>query len=302
MDEARALPEVPSTVTALGFFDGVHLGHRALLERAVADANRLGCASAVLTFDDDDPLYKPSAPRLTDTQTRLSLIADCGIQYAFVFSFERIRALSPADFVRDVLVGQCHTRLAECGFNFRFGKNAAGDADTLRRLMSAAGGEARTVEAQRTAAGELISSSAVRAALERGDMQTVTEMLGREYSLTLPVLHGKELGRTIGLPTINQSFPPHFAIPAYGVYAATCEIDGVSLPAVTNVGVRPTVGGSSVNCESHILNYSGWLYGKTVRLTLHRHVRPEIKFDSLTALKAQIEKDICEVKKEYGIH
>ncbi len=299
--DSAGIPLLPPTVTALGLFDGVHLGHRALLTAAVRDAGELGCAPAALTFDDASVSLKPGAERLTRLEDRLALFEACGIAYTFVASFENVREETPARFVKDVLVGLCRTRRAVCGENFRFGAGAAGTPAELCRLMESCGGDARVVPSVKAPDGTLISSTAVREALAAGDMERAEALLGHPYTLTLPVEHGKALGRTIGLPTINQSFPPRFALPAFGVYISSCTVDGKTLPSVTNVGVRPTVGGERANCETHLLDYSGWLYGQTVALTLRRRLRGEIKFDSLDALRAQITQDICEVKNYYGI-
>ena len=291
----EALPPLPPTVTAIGFFDGVHMGHRALLAAAGEEAEKRGVSPSVLTFD-DDPALKPSAPRLTDLQTRLRLLAECGVAVAFVMNFSEVRSLTPAAFVGQILCNRLHTALALAGFNFRFGCGAAGDAEALVSLMRAGGGDARILPPTALPDGTVISSSHVRDALLAGDPERARMLLGRPYSFALPVLHGRAIGRTLGIPTVNQVFPQGLLIPRFGVYAAACRVGETLYPAVTNIGKRPTVPGGGVVAETHLIGFSGDLYGETLPVALLRYLREEKKFDSLDALRAQIQTNIDEVK------
>ncbi len=286
-------------VTALGFFDGVHLGHRALLAKTAEEARARGMCAAVLTFRYQDT-YKAGAARLTDETARNALFAACGITHVFSADFESLRTLSPVEFVQNILVGTCHTALALCGFNFHFGHLAKGDANTLVSLMEQTGGDALVLPPETLSDGTIVSSSAVRGAIEKGDMETAAAMLARPHSLTAAVLHGKALGRTIGIPTINQVFPAQAVIPAYGVYAVMCEVDGANLLGVANVGVRPTVNGDGVNCETHLIGFDGDLYDKVVTTHFLKMIRPERCFDSLDALREEIEHNKQEVIELYG--
>ncbi len=295
-------PPIPekNLAVALGFFDGVHRGHAALLERTVSEARARGLSAAVLTFDSASSAYKSRTRRLSSTKERLAQFAAHGIDYVFLCDFEEMRNDSPAYFVKETLTGLCRAKLALCGFNFRFGAGAAGNAEMLTDLMRTCGGDTVVLSPMSLPDGTLISSSAIRKAIERGDMSYAADMLSRPFSLTAEVLHGKALGETLGFPTINQAFAPLSVIPAYGVYAVRVEIDGKHYHGVANVGVRPTVDGKNPNCETHIFDFSGDLYGKTATVIFDKHLRPELCFDSVASLKAQITKDKEEARAYYG--
>jgi riboflavin kinase/FMN adenylyltransferase len=206
--------------------------------------------------------------------------------------FAAVRSLSPSDFVREILIGRCGARVAVCGFNYRYGAKAAGDVESLAASMTQAGGEVFVLPATTTAEGEVISSTRIRQLLEAGEVGLAGEMLGRPYRLCAPVVHGQGLGHTLGLPTINQRFPTGAVIPARGVYATRCFLDGVGYVAITNVGVRPTVGGTELLAESHLLDFAGDLYGREIACDFLGKIRDERAFDSLKALVAQIQQDI----------
>ncbi len=282
---------------ALGTFDGVHAGHAQLITRAVeyaaAHAGE-GVKSAVWTFSDSLPPGKPGMKPITGTKEKLELFASLGVDYAILEDFSRVRDYTPERFVREILIGQCRTVCAVCGFNFRFGQNGSGDCDTLTQLMSSAG--RCIVLPPYYLDGRLVSSSAIRLLVENGDMEQAARFLGRPFSIEFPVVHGKELGRTIGIPTINQNFPDGHLIPARGIYACTVDIAGDPFLGVANIGVRPTVEGegASVNCETHIIHYNGWLYGKSIKVSFHKRLRGEIRFSGIDALRAQIEHDIAD--------
>ncbi|MBQ2765711.1 MAG: bifunctional riboflavin kinase/FAD synthetase [Clostridia bacterium] len=282
---------------ALGNFDGVHKGHTELIRRAVAFAREHGIKSAVWTFSDGAAVLpnKPDVPAVTTTEEKLSLIRSLGVDYAILEDFERVRKMSPEAFVSDILIKKCRAQAVVCGFNFRFGACGAGDADTLRRLIS----PRECIVVEPVYVGErLVSSSAIRRLIEAGDMECAAELLGHPFAINFPVAEGKHLGRTIGIPTINQNFPGGHIIPRSGVYVCKVYIAEGEYIGITNVGVRPTVedGERRVNCETHIIGYDGWLYGQKVRVEFHKHLRDEERFESLDALRAQIQRDICSAK------
>ncbi len=286
---------------ALGNFDGVHIGHAELIRRAVGYANEHGIKSAVWTFADSESVLpnKPGTLALTSTAEKLSHIAGLGVDYAILADFESVRNLSPEEFVADVLLDKCKTEAAVCGFNFRFGKGGTGNAQMLRRLMA----ERECIIVDPVYAnGRLVSSSAVRTLIESGDMEAASEMLGRAFSVTLQVVEGKRLGRTIGIPTINQNFPEGHIIPARGIYACTVETPDGVYPGAANVGLRPTVesGVDRANCETHIIGYNGCLYGENVRVSFYKRLRPEQKFPSVDELRAQIQLDIVETNNYFS--
>lgn len=275
---------------ALGNFDGVHRGHAALLKKATEKG---ACThSAVWTFSRHPRLCSgdESFSALTTTEQRLSLFAGVGIDIAVLCDFPDVKDVSPEDFALQILYNECHVRRAVCGYNFRYGRNASGTPTALSEELKALGAEEVTVDAVKSADGAVISSSAIRRFLEEGDIERANDFLGREFCISLPVSEGQRLGRTLGLPTVNQVFPPHLVIPRHGVYAAKCTVDGKEYKAIANIGVRPTVisHAENVNCETHIIGFSGNLYGKTVPVRLCRFLRDEKKFSSVDELKAAI--------------
>lgn len=290
-------PDAGRTVAALGFFDGVHIGHRRLLDRAVAIADERGLVPAVFTFSDDARTFKPDAARLTDFSEKLDLFREAGIETVFAADFPDFSGYSPEAFVSDALIGLMKVAVAVCGFNFRFGLRAAGDSSALVRLMNAAGGEAEVI-APTVLDGTVVSSSAIRAALSEGDAERAEKMLGRPFSYTGRVEHGRGYGHTEGIPTVNLAIAPHLALPRRGVYRSRVILDGKEgYPAVSNVGTRPTFGGETVNCESYLFDYAGEdLYGRVARVELLGFLRDEKRFDSPEELYRQIERDIARAK------
>ena len=289
-------PESGRTVAALGFFDGVHIGHRRLLDRVAEIARSRALVPSVFTFSDDALSFKPDAARLTDFSEKLELFRAAGIERVYAADFPSFAGLSPEKFVSDILVGCLNASVAVCGFNFRFGARAAGDSEALVRLMRGAGGEAEVI-ASTLLDGVVVSSSAIRSALASGEIDLANRMLGRPYALSGTVEHGRGYGHTEGIPTVNLPIAPHIAIPRKGVYRSRAVIDGVGYPAVSNVGTRPTFGGNTVNCESYLFDYRGAdLYGRTAAVELLAFLRDERKFDTPEELYRQIERDIALAK------
>ncbi len=295
------LPARPLAV-ALGNFDGVHLGHRRLLRTVCSLAGESGdCIPAVWTFTSLAKASVP-APALTTTEEKLRQFAHAGIRTAVFESFDAVRDLSPEAFVCDYLVKKLRCATVVCGFNFRFGKGGVGDADTLRELLSQQGVPLTVIEPV-LYVGEPISSTRIRLAVQAGDMEYAAALLGRPFSVSLPVLHGNRIGRTLGLPTVNQKFPLGHIVPMLGIYACICTVGGKRYAAVANVGTRPTVSDAGeVNCETHLLDFTGELYGETVRVEFLRRIRAEQKFDFVTALKAAIEQDVRDARAYFAAH
>ncbi len=278
---------------ALGNFDGVHSGHRSLIEAAVKYARDRGIKSAVWTFNDSTvPLpNKPDVKCITPTAEKLWLIASLGVDYAFLADFSDVKNYSPTEFVQGVLKETCHAVCAVCGFNFRFGAGGAGTCDTLRELMSPSD---CIIVPPVCIDGNTVSSTAIRKLIEDGNMEKAAELLGHPFFINEPVVKGKQLGQTIGIPTVNQYFKDYCAVPKNGIYVCTADIDGNLFPAVANVGIRPTIENDShrLNCETHIIGYSGMLYDRNVKVSFMYRLRGEMKFDSLDALRQQIHRDI----------
>ena len=288
-----SLPDAPvafDTVVALGYFDGVHRGHMALLQETVRLARALGARPAVFTFSDG---FKDKAP-LTDPGERLRLFEAAGIEVAFLVDFAAVRPLSPEEFVKNCLQFLCRAKSAVCGFNFRFGKGAVGTAEDLLALFP----EAAVVPAVYEG-GEVISSTRVRRLLGEGRVEDAALLLGRPYTVTGEVLHGKELGAILGFPTANMK--PKTLLPASAVYATAVKIDGKCFPAITDVGTRPTVEGQGeLRMETHLPDFSGDLYGRSLSVAFLRRLREEKRFSSLEELKTQLEQDAASLRTLYA--
>ena len=293
--EAVLLPE-ETLSCAIGNFDGVHLGHKALILRA---ASRPGGAtkSAVWTFSEPSSrLLDGKIGLLTTMEERLSLFRALGIDLVFLEDFDSVRNVEAHSFAENILYRQCQVRTAVCGFNFHYGKNAAGTAETLSESFRLLGGHAEIIPPCKID-GIIVSSSEIRAALAAGDVGRAAAMLDRPYSLTAVVREGKRLGHRLGFPTINQLFPVERALPRFGVYATRAAVDGKRYYGVSNVGVRPTVEHTTqANCETYILDFDGNLYGKTVKVEFCHFLRPEEKFESPTALRDAISQNITQTR------
>lgn len=284
------------TAVALGFFDGLHLAHRRVLENAVAQREN-GLQPCVLLFDDHPQhvLNGKQIPKLVQNEKRDALLEDMGLT-AVSCSFAGIRDYSPRAFVETVLVDRLNAAFVSCGYNYRFGKNGAGDAGTLKTLCGEYGVEV-CVCAEMDIDGEPVSSTAIRCAVESGDAEKAARMLGRLFSFSAEVVAGDKRGRLLGTPTVNQLLPADLAIPKYGVYVSAVRFDGREYTGVTNIGARPTFQAPEVRSETYILDYDGDLYGRTVETALVKYLRPVMTFDSADALKAQIAEDIAAARR-----
>lgn len=296
-----SLPDTPIAL-ALGNFDGVHTGHRRLLAAARAAAETIpGCLAGAWTFT---TLAKEVAdvPALTTAEEKLRQFANAGLDFAILEEFSAVRDLSPEEFARTYLTDKLGCAAVVCGFNFRFGRGGAGDCRTLRAILSE--GDIPLTVVDPVMHGDLVvSSTCIRAAVEAGDMDRAAALLGRPFSVCFPVRHGKQLGRTIGLPTINQDFPVGHIVPRHGIYACICTVGSARYMGVANVGVRPSVvSDGHVNCETHIIDYDGLLYGESIRVEFLTRLRDEIRFDSIDALREAIEADIGNARAYFAAH
>lgn len=294
----QSAPESPlgteGRVIALGNFDGVHIAHRQILENAIAEAERLGCTSAVFTFE------QSKKPYITSFEERMAQFDQIGIELAFVADFDAFKGQSPEDFVVQTLIGMLSAKGVSCGFNFRFGYKAAGDEGLLRQLC-AREGIACTVAPPVESGGIAVSSTEIRRRVLNGDPDGAAKMLGRAYSISGSVLHGRAVGRQMNCPTMNLSVEEGRLLPPYGVYFTLCRIDGKAYPAVTNIGIRPTFGLTEVSCESYLLAASGDFYGKQITVEFLHFRRPENKFDSQQALMTAIAADTEAAKRYFAL-
>lgn len=289
--ETVLLPAVPygkATVTALGFFDGVHIAHAALLEKTAAVAKERGLVPAVFTFLDAP---HKTGERLLSFEERCARFEAYGIETVFAAPFEALRALSPTDFVEQILKKTCRSALAVCGFNFRFGRGAEGDSTLLTSLLPDS-----VVLAPIELDGGAVSASRVRELLCLGLVEEAARLLGAPYAVRGEVLHGKALGRTIGFPTANML--PEGLLPRDGVYETRVLFEGKSYAGLTDIGLRPTAETAGERrMETYIPHFSGDLYGKTLTVSFLRRLRGETQFESIEELKAQLALDLAEIDK-----
>ncbi len=291
-------------VIALGFFDGVHLGHGALLRRAAEEAKKRGCESAVFTFDrpPKEVITGVPCPLINSPEDRAELVKRLyGIDEMIMVPFDDEMRTTPWDrFVTDILVGRYGAVHLVAGHDHHFGHKNQGSPELLREKCAELGLGCDIIPAV-TIGGVTVSSTHIRKLLEEGDVETARAFLGHPHVLTQTVGHGRQLGRTIGIPTANLVAPPHVLLPRRGVYAAKITLpDGRAFGGVTNVGVRPTVNnGQDVTVEPWILDFDGDLYGQAIRVEFYRRLRDERKFDSLAALKSQIETDAVKTREAY---
>ena len=291
-------------VIALGFFDGVHLGHGALLRRAAEEAKKRGCESAVFTFDrpPKEVITGIPCPLINSPEDRAELVRRLyGIDEMIMVPFDDEMRTTPWDrFVTDILVGRYGAVHLVAGHDHHFGHRNQGSPELLREKCAELGLGCDIIPAV-TIGGVTVSSTHIRKLLEEGDVETARAFLGHPHVLTQTVGHGRQLGRTIGIPTANLVAPPHVLLPRRGVYAAKITLpDGRAFGGVTNVGVRPTVNnGQDVTVEPWILDFDGDLYGQAIRVEFYRRLRDERKFNSLAALKSQIETDAVKTREAY---
>lgn len=287
-----------ANVIALGFFDGIHLGHGALLQTARRRADVLGCKACLLTFDThpDGLVLGAPVPLINTMADRRAIATECyGMDQVLVFHFDRDAMQTPwEDFVQKTLIEQYHAAHVVCGHDFRFGYRGQGTAVRLREKCAQLGIGCDVIE-KVTLDGVTVSSTYIRQLLQTGNIAQANRFLGHPHRLSGRVCPGRHLGRTLGSPTANIIIPPEVLTPKFGVYATQVCVDGVLHPAVTNVGTRPTVGGNHVTVESWILNFQDDLYGREIRVDFHAWLRDEQKFPSLDALKAEIQHNAQQV-------
>lgn len=291
------------SVAVIGNFDGVHLGHRAVIDAGRAEARRLGAPLALVTFEPHPRrFFQPDAPhfQLTPLNGRTRVLAGMGIDRLIVVDFTPdIAAMPPDRFVAEVLIAGLGTRHLVVGYDFVFGKARAGTVETLRTLAAADKIGVTEVAPATGGAGEVYSSTAIRRHLAEGRPDEAARLLDRCWEIEGLVLHGDERGRQIGFPTANLGLDAYLQ-PALGVYAVWVGLDdGVRTRwhmGCTNVGKRPTFDGRGVTVEAHILDFDGELYDRLLRVAFVEYLRPERKFSGLEALREQIDQDVASAR------
>ena len=283
-------------VIALGFFDGVHLGHAALLRRTVEEAAARGVTPAVFTFDrvPKEVITGIPCPLINSPEDRKSLLRRMfGIEDVIMVPFDdEMRTTAWDDFVTRILVGRYHAVHLVAGHDHHFGHKNQGSPELLVEKCKELGLGCDIIPKVEVS-GITVSSTYIRRLVELGQVDRANQYLGHPHVLTQEVRHGRRIGHTIGIPTVNLTAPPHVLVPSHGVYATKVTLpDGSSYLGVTNVGTRPTVAnGSDITVETWLLDFDGDLYGQTIQVEFYHHIRDEVRFDSLDALKNQIQAD-----------
>ena len=294
-------------VIALGFFDGVHLGHAALLRRAVEAAGARGAAPAVFTFDrpPKEVVTGVPCPLINSPEDRRELVSRLyGIRGVIMAPFDReMMTTSWEDFITEILVGRYHAVHLVAGHDHRFGHKNAGTPELLQAKCAQLGLGCDVIPKVEVG-GITVSSTYIRRLLELGQVERAAQFLGHPHTLTGPVRHGRGVGSVRLFPTANLVIPPHVLVPSHGVYVTRVYLpDGTDYAAVTNVGTRPTLdNGADVTVEACILDFQGDLYGKRLRLEFYRRLRDELRFDSLDALRSRIAADAETTRRYFEEH
>ena len=286
-------------VLALGNFDGVHKGHKFLLEKAREYARGNNLDFGVYTFVKHPKLtYGKNHEMLTTLQEKLSILSCLDVDFVYLEEFESVKDYTPCEFV-DMITEKFGAECTFCGENFAFGKGALGNSDTLLKLMTEKGKNSVAVKTLKIDAS-VVSSTEIRRFLHEGDAEGAIKLLGEPYSFVSPIIHGASLGKRLGYPTVNQIIPEEKIIPAFGVYCSIVLIDGKEYMGVTNIGVKPTVSGDErqVLSETHIIGFNEDVYGKYAGVCLYKKLRGEKKFKNLSELTDNIAMCV-EKTKEY---
>ncbi len=286
------------TALALGMFDGMHIGHKKLIDTCVLLAKHAGLEPAVFTFSNHPlELFGARVPRLLTNEERAEIMKRLGVKKLIETEFTKeLASLQPAAFV-DMLKAETDPGLIVCGFNYTFGRGGRGSAELLKKLAFERDISVAVVPPV-LLNKQPVSSTRIRELIEKGDVAAVQLLLGRQYTLSGTVVEDRRIGRTIGFPTANIDPDPARCIPTDGVYISMAELDGSIMPSVTNIGTNPTVGGTRRTIETHIIDFDGDVYGKPLRVFFVKRLRPVMTFASLDELKAQITKD-CEKARQY---
>ncbi len=292
-----------NTCVALGNFDGVHCGHRRIISAAAKKAKEKGLLSCVYTFSTHtSEILGHRKPLLTDVDERNELISSAGCDIAYLDIFESVRNISPKEFCKNILKDKLNASYVFCGDDYRFGYCGEGDAALLKEELAKLDIKIEVIPYVFTENNEIVSSTMIRESISNGNMKEACKLLAGPYRISGIVMHGKQLGRKLGFPTLNIPIPANKVIPKFGVYVATCLLDGVWYEGISNIGTRPTTDSNSatkniINCETYLYNYNGDAYGKKITVMFWDMLRNEMKFESIDELKSQIKKDTEQAEK-----
>lgn len=289
MQKFSELNQKQNLAIALGYFDGVHIGHRAVIKSAVDFAKKNNTKSAVITFSDHPYCYfKGVCPKYILTrEEREKRIASLGIDYLYELNFEDFAHLTAKEYLNNILINHFHPISISTGWNHNFGKNKSGNVNFLEEQAKNYNYKYFKIPPQKIN-NEIISSTKIRKLLSEGNIEKANLMLGQNFSIEGEIVKGNQIGRTIGFRTANLVYPPELIELPYGVYA----VDTTYGKGIANFGIRPTLNGSHTSLEAHILNFEKDIYGEIINVNFNKMIRTEKKFPSLDALKKQINLDI----------
>jgi riboflavin kinase/FMN adenylyltransferase len=281
----------------LGHFDGVHIGHKALIAelKAMKKRHKLNVPLGVMCFSTPPTLTldKNPTPQLTTLEEKLSLLKTAGLDFAVIYDFPAIKDMEPDEFIRRVLIMDCNTRLLVCGFNYSFGAKGAGKPELLEKHFASQPGCYFSVVPPVTVGPNTVSSTLIRKMLLGGHPDDAARLMGHAYTLSGTVEKGLQIGRTLDLPTANLAFPENVLVPLYGVYAVFVTVGKRTYKGICNVGLRPTVGKSHTpNCETFLFDFNGDIYDRNITVSFIKFIREEQKFNTLYDLQTQITRDI----------
>lgn len=282
-----------STYIALGSFDGLHLGHMHLIDKTIKLSRKNNVKSMICTFENHplSVINKEICPKLImNNDTKISLLEDTGIDVVNIAKFdEEFMKITPEDFIKNMV--ECYNAKGiVIGFNYRFGYKNLGDVEMLQKYSTKLGYKLYVCEAINID-NEVVSSSKIRHLIAEGNIIKANELLGRPHSITGNVIKGKQIGRTIGFPTVNLNYNKEYILPKGGVYYTVVEYNSYLYKAITNIGYNPTVEGGKLSVETHIVNFDKQIYGETVKINFISRIRDEVKFNTIGELKQQLVKD-----------
>ncbi|MCI2112085.1 riboflavin biosynthesis protein RibF [Ruminococcus sp.] len=284
------LPEKSGTAIALGYFDGLHKGHRNVISLAAAEKKN-GLIPVCFTFSKSPKsvLYGTQSNALMTNEDKIKTLERLGIERTYQADFEKIMNMPAKDFAQKILIDTLKAEKLFCGFNYRYGKNGEGSAETLKSFCDSKGITLTVVPAQESK-GKIVSSTLIRKLIADGNVKRANELMCSRFGFSSVIEHGKRLGRELGTPTINQPLCSELVVPKFGVYASIVTLEnGETYCGVTNIGIKPTVGGNTPLCETWMPKYSGGeIYGQSADVRLLEFIRPERKFSGIDELKNAI--------------
>ena len=284
------LPEKSGTAIALGYFDGLHKGHRNVISLAAAEKKN-GLTPVCFTFSKSPKsvLNGTQSNALMTNEDKIKTLERLGIERTYQADFEKIMNMPAQDFAQKILIDTLKAEKLFCGFNYRYGKNGEGNAETLKSFCESKGVTLTVVPATESR-GEIVSSTLIRKLITDGNVKRANELMCSRFGFSSVIEHGKRLGRELGTPTINQPLCSELVVPKFGVYASIVTLEnGETYCGVTNIGIKPTVGGNTPLCETWMPKYSGGeIYGQSADVRLLDFIRPERKFSGIDELKNAI--------------